>query len=141
VVGTLAAHLTFGASALAISNTARLSWGTAVSELIGTFTLVLVIFGLVSMGRSEAVPMAAEAWVAVMIFSTSSAGFLNPAVTIARSATDTYTGIAPADVPGFMVAQLIGALTALNVIKRWFLKQKGVPASEVVPVSTSDSGS
>jgi glycerol uptake facilitator-like aquaporin len=83
--------------------------------LVGTLILVMLIPALTDQGRSNWIPAAVGAWVATMVFSTVSTGFLNPALTLARMFTDTYTGIAPANVPGFMIAQLLGAALAIQL--------------------------
>ena len=111
-LGVVAANLTFGEAAIAISETDRTGFGQAGSEFVGTFVLVLLIIGLVRTGRTSMVPAAVGAWVAAIIIGTSSTGFANPAVTIARMFTDTYTGIAPASVPAFLAAQVLAAVTA-----------------------------
>jgi glycerol uptake facilitator-like aquaporin len=103
---------TFG-DTLAISTTERGGWGPVLAEGIGTLILALLILGLVDEERSHAVAPLAGAWVAAAVFATVSTGFLNPALTVARMFTDTYTGIAPSSVPGFVLAQLIGGLLAV----------------------------
>jgi len=114
VLGVVAANLSFGQSMARVSSTARSGLGLAFAEAVATFVLVLLILGLVRTGRSTAVPAAVGAWVACIVFATSSTGFANPAVTISRALTDTYTGIAPASIPGFLLAQVgAGALAAL----------------------------
>lgn len=75
--------------------------------------LVALILGLVRTGRHSAVPAAVGAWVTTIIFATTSTGFANPAVTVGRMVTDTFTGVAPASAPGFILAQLIGGLAAV----------------------------
>jgi glycerol uptake facilitator-like aquaporin len=75
--------------------------------------LVLLILAALDQGRSSWIPAMAGGWVAVMIFSSSSTGFLNPAVTVARVFTDSYTGISPNRVFAFVVAQLVGGLAAV----------------------------
>ena len=98
---------------MAISATSRSDWGLLVSEFVGTLVLVLVILVLVRTDRPSAIPAAVGGWVAVIVFASSSTGFANPAVTIARMFTDTFTGIAPESVPGFLLAQLLAGLVAV----------------------------
>jgi len=112
IAGVALANVTFDLPALAVSTTARNGFGQMAAEAVATFVLVLVILGLVRSGREAAVPAAVGAWVAAIVFATSSTGFANPAVTIARTLTDSYTGIAPASVAGFLVAQLLAGLGA-----------------------------
>ena len=112
LAGVVAAHATFGLPPLSLAATGRDGWGLALAEGIATFTLVLIIFALARTGRSAAVPVAVGGWVAAVVFATSSTGFANPAVTVARMVTDSYTGIAPASATGFLVAQVVAALVA-----------------------------
>jgi glycerol uptake facilitator-like aquaporin len=94
------------------------SWGVVVAELVGTMVLVLLILAALDRGRSSWIPAMVGGWVAVMIFSSSSTGLLNPAVTIARVFTDSYTGLAPNRALAFVVAQLVGGLTAVLLSTR-----------------------
>lgn len=112
VVGVIAAHATFGHRLLVLSTHTRDGLGLALSELIGTFVLVLLVLGLVMTDRASLVPVAVAAWIAVLIAGTASSGFANPAVTLSRSLTDTFTGIAPRSVPAFLLAQGLGGLLA-----------------------------
>jgi glycerol uptake facilitator-like aquaporin len=89
------------------------------SELVATFGLLAVIWG-VARRRSTAVPIAVGAYITAAYWFTSSTSFANPAVTLARAATDTFAGIRPADAPGFIGAQLVGALAA-TVLFRWLV--------------------
>jgi glycerol uptake facilitator-like aquaporin len=115
LAGVVAAHVTFGRSPLSQAGTRRDGWGLVLAEGIATFTLVLIILALVRTGRPTAIPAAVGAWVAAIVFATSSTGFANPVVTVARMLTDTYTGIAPASVAGFLVAQFVAGLLAAAV--------------------------
>ena len=112
VLGVIAANAGFGRPMVMVATTARSGTGRIVSEAIATFVLVLVILVLVRTGRTSWIPAAVGAWVATIIFATVSTGFANPAVTIARTLTDTYTGIAPRSVVGFVAAQLLAGLAA-----------------------------
>lgn len=112
VAGVAVANLSFGESMMVVSKTARSGTGLLVAEAVATFVLVLVILALVRTGRPGGVPAAVGAWVAAIVLATSSTGFANPAVTLARMFTDTYTGIAPSSVPGFLVAQIFAAIAA-----------------------------
>lgn len=119
VVGVAAANLSFGVRMLEASTTNRGGSGLILAEFVSTLILVLVILALIRTDRALAVPFAIGAWVAAIVFATSSTGFANPAVTVSRVLTDTYTGIAAASVPGFVVAQL--AAGALSVPLAHFL--------------------
>jgi glycerol uptake facilitator-like aquaporin len=90
-----------------------------VSEFVATFGLLSVIWSCARL-RSTAAPLAVGAYIAAAYWFTSSTSFANPAVTVARAATDTFAGIRPTDVPGFVVAQLAGA-TAATTLFRWLL--------------------
>lgn len=117
LAGVAAANVTFGEEVLAISGTARNGLGLIAAEGIATFVLVLIILGLVRIGRPGAIPAAVGGWVAAIVFATSSTGFANPAVTIARIFTDTFTGIAPPSVWWFLIAQLLAGLAAVPVAR------------------------
>jgi arsenate reductase len=112
VAGVIVANVTFGEPAWTISTTERAGAGILGSEFVVTFVLVLLILGLVRSANLPAVAPAVGAWVAAAIFGSSSTGFANPAVTLARIGTDTYTGIAPASIPGFIGVQLIAGVAA-----------------------------
>lgn len=116
VLGVIAANLTFSVSAVSVSETVRSGAGLVTAEAIGTFVLVLAILLLVRTSRAAMVPAVVGAWVAAIVFATSSTGFANPAVTVARVFTDTYTGIAPASVLAFVAAQLLAGLVAALIV-------------------------
>lgn len=120
VLGVVSANWSFGQGTATISSTARSGLGLAFAEAVATFVLVLLILGLVRTGRYAAVPAAVGAWVACVVFATSSTGFANPAVTVARVLTDTYTGIAPTSIPGFLVAQIAAGLLAALVATSFY---------------------
>jgi glycerol uptake facilitator-like aquaporin len=106
--------------------------GTAqlVSEFIATFGLLSVIWGC-ARRRAEAVPYAVGAYITAAYWFTSSTSFANPAVTLARSASDTFAGIRPADTPGFIIAQLLGAGLATAMF-RWLVPSLSEVAAPVV---------
>lgn len=112
IIGVALANWSFGEPPIALSSSERAGAGLLAAEAIATFVLVLVIVALVRTGRSRSVPAAVGAWVAAAIFATSSTGFANPAVTLARAFTDTFTGIAPGSVPAFIASQLLAGLLA-----------------------------
>lgn len=117
IAGVVLANWSFGEPAIALSSTGRDGWGLIVAEAVVTFVLVLVILALVRTGRAQGVPVAVGAWVAAAVFATSSTGFANPAVTLSRLFTDTYTGIAPGSAAGFVAAQLVaGVMAALAAL-------------------------
>ena len=100
IFGVIATNLLFGRAVVEIAGTDRTGLAGAASEAVATFGLLVVIFGVVRSGRTNAVPAAVGAWIAGAIYFTPSASFANPAVTVARVLSDTYTGIAPSGVPG-----------------------------------------
>jgi glycerol uptake facilitator-like aquaporin len=121
------AHLMFGVPLYSASTHARSGASQVFSEFIAAFGLLSVIWGC-SRLRSSGVPFAVGAYITAAYWFTASTSFANPAVALARAATNTFSGIRPADVPGFIVAELLGA-GAATVLFRWL-----VPAlPEVAP--------
>lgn len=117
ILGAWAAHLMFGLPTLQLSVKARHGLGQAAGEFIATFGLILTILGTVRYRREWVAPSVALYIVAAYWF-TSSTSFANPAITIARSLTKTFAGIAPHDVPVFIMAQLFGA-GAAALLAKW----------------------
>ncbi|HVR33896.1 MAG TPA: aquaporin [Acidimicrobiia bacterium] len=122
ILGTLIAHASYGKALVSISSRERFGGGLWLGELIATVVLVGVILVLFESERAVHIPAAVGAWVAAAIVAMSSTGFANPAVTVARTATDSYTGIAPASVPMFVVFQIGGALSAVAFVS-WHTRQ------------------
>jgi glycerol uptake facilitator-like aquaporin len=117
LLGVAAAHAMFGEPLFAFSTKVRAGPAQWWSEVVATFGLILVIAGCARHG-AKTVAAAVGAYIAAAYWFTASTSFANPAVTIARAATDTFSGIRPDDAPGFIVAQILGAgLAALTV--RW----------------------
>ena len=119
ILGAWAAHLMFGLPTLQLSVKARNGLGQFAGEFIATFGLILTILGTVRY-RREWVPASVGLYITAAYWFTSSTSFANPAITIARSLTNTFAGIAPHDVPLFIVAQLLGAGCAALVAKWLF---------------------
>ncbi len=117
VGGSIVAHLMFSLPAISLSHHARGGSAQVFSEFIATFGLLCVIWGC-SRKRSEMVPFAVGAYISAAYWFTSSTSFANPAVTIARSLSNTFAGIRPTDVPLFVLAQLCGAFAATYLF-RW----------------------
>jgi arsenate reductase len=92
--------------------------GAVAADLM--FGLVLLVFALARSGRGNAAPAAVGAYIGAAYWFTASTSFANPAVTIGRAVTDTFAGIAPASVPGFVAAQLVGGLVAIVAIRWWY---------------------
>lgn len=112
IIGVWAAHLMFDLPVLQWGTTARTGSGQWTGEAIATFGLVLTILATLET-RREWVPVSVALYIAAGYWFTSSTSFANPAITVARSLSDTFAGIAPGDVPGFVAAQIAGALAAL----------------------------
>jgi len=119
ILGAWAAHLMFGLPTLQLSVKTRTGLGQWAGEFIATFGLILTILGTVRF-RRDWVPPSVALYITAAYWFTSSTSFANPAITIARSLTNTFSGIAPPDVPLFIAAQLIGAGCAALVAKVLF---------------------
>lgn len=117
ILGVWAAHLMFGLPIIQLSEHSRTGIGQWAGEFIATFGLVLTILGTVRM-RPAAVPCSVALYITAAYWFTSSTSFANPAITVARSLSNTFAGIAPGDVSGFVLAQLAGALAAAGAA-RW----------------------
>jgi glycerol uptake facilitator-like aquaporin len=129
VVGVVIAHLMFELPIVSISQHVRSGLGQLVSEFVATFGLVAVILGT-SRFRPTAVPFAVGAFISAAYWFTASTSFANPAVTLARALSDTFAGVRPADVPGFLLAQVCGAAAAAWVTRR-LLEPVALPLQEV----------
>jgi len=123
-IGAMLANLMFsdqtGKGLISISQTQRDGWPTWVSEVIATIGLLLVIHGAVRHGKPYVVGVAVGVWIGGAYFFTSSTSFANPMVSIARTLSDTFAGIAPESAPMFVAMQIIGALIAFALIKPLF---------------------
>jgi glycerol uptake facilitator-like aquaporin len=119
VLGVWTAHAMFEERVLMLSLHERSGAGQLFSEFVATFGLLAVIWGC-SRRRPETVPFAVGAYITAAYWFTASTSFANPAVTMARALTDTFAGIRLLDVPGFVVAQVIGAVTA-TLLFRWLV--------------------
>lgn len=117
VAGVAVANVMFDLPIVFVSQRARSGFSQLFSEFIATFGLLAVIRGC-ARGRPAAVPFAVGAYITGAYWFTSSTSFANPAVTVARSLSNTFAGIRPLDVPGFIVAQLLGAVAAITLF-RW----------------------
>ena len=112
-LGVMLANLLFDLPAVTLSTTDRTGWNIWLSEAVATFGLILVVRTVGRRGRVVETAFAVAAFVGAAIVFTPSTCFANPAVTLARTLTDTFTGIAPTSVPAFLAAQLTGALVAV----------------------------
>jgi glycerol uptake facilitator-like aquaporin len=129
-VGVACAHLMFGLPLFSASRHARGGISQVFSEFVATFGLMSVIWGC-SRLRSSVVPFAVGAYVTAAYWFTASTSFANPAVTLARAATDTFSGIRPLDVPGFVVGELVGAAAA-TALFRWLIPALPVVAPDIL---------
>ena len=125
ILGVWIAHAMFAEPIWQISAKLRGGPAQAFAEAVATFGLIATILG-VSRFRAEAVPTAVGLYITDAYWFTASTSFANPAVTLARSLTDSFAGIAPASVPGFLLGQIIGAVVAALVFA-WLLKEKPAP--------------
>lgn len=130
--GAALANLMFDLPAVTISTTERLGAGTFIAEIVATAGLVLVIFALVRTERTGAIPVAVGAYIGAAYYFTSSTSFANPAITIGRIFSDTFAGIAPSSVLGFVAAQLLGA--AIGVLLAMLFVPRAAPATGSGPL-------
>jgi glycerol uptake facilitator-like aquaporin len=112
LLGTTVAHVMFGCKWYSVSRHQRSGIAQLVSECVAAFGLLCVIWGCMKIRSALATPVAVASYIVAAYWFTASTSFANPAVTLARSITHTFTGIRPVDVPGFLVAQIIGASLA-----------------------------
>jgi glycerol uptake facilitator-like aquaporin len=113
VLGTVVAHLMFERDAVSWSDADRGGWGRLLGELVATAGLVAVI----ALVDRAALPLVVPAWILGAYLFTSSTSFANPAVTVGRAFTDSFSGIAGSDLPWFVLAQLIGAMVGLGLAR------------------------
>ena len=130
VLGVWMAHAMFEQRLFMLSRHARSGPAQIFSEFVATFGLVAVIWGC-SRRRSSAVPFAVAAYITSAYWFTASTSFANPAVTVARALSDTFAGIRPIDVPGFVLAQFVGA-TVATLLFRWLVPALPETASDIV---------
>jgi glycerol uptake facilitator-like aquaporin len=119
-IGAIVANLMFELPAVDLSTKVRSSPALWLSEVVATVTLLLVINGCVRTGRAAAVPFAVGAWIGGAYWFTSSTSFANPAVTVARTLSDTFAGIAASSAPMFIASQLVGAGLAIVLIRFFY---------------------
>lgn len=135
-LGVASAHIMFRLPLFFASTHTRSGFAQFFSEFVATFGLLAVIWGCVRV-RSSAVPFAVAAYITAAYWFTASTSFANPAVTLARSASDTFAGVRPADVPAFIVAQLLGAAAA-TVLFRWLIPSLPKSAEAVMMAHQGD---
>src|SRR3954449_10431652 len=136
ITGAVVANVMFSLSAISISTHHRASSAHLFAEVVATLGLLLVIFALARSGRAATAPAAVGPYIGAAYWFTSSTSFANPAITAGRMFSDTFAGIAPASVPGFVVAQAIGGLVAIALIRTLYPDIPAAAAAEVVVPST-----
>lgn len=133
ITGVLIAHAMFAEPLLQTSDIARSGFAQAFSEGVATFGLVLTIL-LTLRTKPQAVATSVGLYIAAAYWFTASTSFANPAVTIARALTDTFSGIRPGDVPGFVVAQLVGAMCGLVAASALIPRTRSMNVADRAPV-------
>jgi arsenate reductase len=133
LAGVIVANLMFGLPAVELSTKARSAGHLWLSESVATFGLVLVIFGVVRSRRASAAAFAVGAYIGAAYFFTSSTSFANPAVTIARTLTNTFSGIKPSSAPMFILFEIIGGAIAVAAIVALYPTIRSVADDVVIP--------
>jgi glycerol uptake facilitator-like aquaporin len=141
LLGTACAHLMFGKPVFFASQHVRAGGAQLFSEFVATFGLLSVIWGT-TRSRPTSTPYAVAAYITCAYWFTASTSFANPAVTIARAASDTFAGIRPSDAPGFIVAQAVGAAAA-TLLFRWLVPKAPavhpyLVSSEIAPIEKKE---
>jgi arsenate reductase len=132
VLGAVVANGMFSLAAISISTHHRASSAHLLSEAIATAGLLLVIFSLARTKRANTIPAAVGAYIGAAYFFTSSASFANPAITVGRMFSNTFAGIAPASVPGYVAAQLVGGACAIVLVRMLYPGVTPAEAREIL---------
>jgi arsenate reductase len=140
IVGSILANLMFDLAAVTMSTKTRSAGHLWLGEVVATAGLLLIIFALVRSGRAAVAPAAVGAYIGAAYWFTSSTSFANPAVTIGRAFTDTFAGIAPASVPGFVLAQIVGLPVGVGLVIALY-PNAGADADAVVVPHEDTAGS
>jgi glycerol uptake facilitator-like aquaporin len=127
--GALLAHAMFELPLLQVATQARTGPAQWLAELVATAGLVIVVLGL---RRAEDAPWLVAGWIGAAYWFTASTSFANPAITVARSLSDTFAGVRPVDVPGFIVAQLLGTILALVLARLLFQRRAAASVRKVI---------
>jgi len=133
VAGCAAANVMFDLPVVELSDKVRSGGGLWFAEAVATVGLLAVIFGVVRSGRSTAAPFAVGAYIGGAYFFTSSTSFANPAVTVGRALSDTFAGIDPSSVPGFVAAQAAGLVVGVLLVRALYPDVEAVADDVVVP--------
>jgi glycerol uptake facilitator-like aquaporin len=132
ILGAITANGMFSLAAISISTHHRASGAHLFSEVIATSGLLLVIFSLARTRRASTAPAAVGAYIGAAYFFTSSTSFANPAISVGRMFSNTFAGIAPASVPGFIVAQLVGGACAIIAIRALYPDTTPAEAADAI---------
>ena len=132
VAGAVAANGMFATAAVSISTKHRATGAHLFAEVIATLGLLLVIFSLARTKRAASAPAAVGAYIGAAYFFTSSTSFANPAIAVGRMFSDTFAGIAPASVPGYVIAELIGGIAAIVVLRTLYPDVTPEEAADVI---------
>jgi arsenate reductase (thioredoxin) len=135
VSGSMVANLMFELPPVAWSTTTRSGSGLWLAEVVATLGLLVVIFGVVRSGRVGTAPFAVGAYIGAAYFFTASTSFANPAVSVGRMFTDTFSGIAPSSAPAFIAFQLVGAALAVFLVRALYPDITAVATDVVVPAA------
>jgi arsenate reductase len=140
ICGTMLANVMYSLPAVDWSTTTRSGGGLWIGEVVATAGLLLVVFGIARSGRTSVAPFAVGAYIGAAYWFTSSTSFANPAVTIARTLTDTFAGIAPRSMPAFVAFELVGMVVAIVVVAALYPSIRDVADDLVVPAHDSSAG-
>ncbi len=140
MLGAIVANGMFSLAAVSISTHHRASPAHLFSEVIATAGLLLVIFSLARTRRASTAPAAVGAYIGAAYFFTSSASFANPAISVGRMFSDTFAGIAPASVPGYVVAQLVGCIVAVLLVRALYPDVTPAEAAAVIVPHGEEAG-
>ncbi|WP_422754131.1 aquaporin [Micromonospora sp. WMMD708] len=138
IAGSVLANLMFDLAAVDFSGRDRAAGPLWLGEVVATAGLILLIFALARSGRAAVAPAAVGAYIGAAYWFTSSTSFANPAVTIGRAFTDTFAGIAPTSVPGFVLAQLVGLAVGVGLLAALY-PDAGTAADQVVVPTDEDA--
>ncbi|MFU8875454.1 aquaporin [Micromonospora sp. SL4-19] len=138
IAGSVLANLMFDLAAVDFSGKDRAAGHLWLGEVVATAGLILLIFSLARSGRAAVAPAAVGVYIGAAYWFTSSTSFANPAVTIGRAFTDTFAGIAPASVPGFVLAQLVGLAVGVGLLAALY-PDAGAAADQVVVPTDEDA--
>lgn len=132
MAGAIVANLMFSKAAVSISTRHRASPAHFLSEIVATLGLILVIFALARTGRSRSAAAAVGAYIGAAYFFTSSTSFANPAITVGRMFSNTFAGIAPSSAPSFIVAEVVGGIVAIVLIRTLYPDITRAEASDII---------